>query len=161
MVSPLDALSRFMEAESGVPCATTASALVLAARALGLCRVAVATPYDERMNRHEAAYLESHGLDVVSIRGLGIGADGPHEYVRIARVPEARVFEHVVATWDEAAEGMIVSCTDFPTLGSIATLEARFGRPVIPSNTATLWRCLRLAGLDARIAIGGRLFLQA
>lgn len=161
MVSPLDALTGFMERVGGVPCATTASALVLAARALGLRKVAVATPYDERLNRHEAAYLQSHGLEVVNIQGLGIGAGGPHEYVRIAQVPSAAVFEHVVATWRDVADGMIVSCTDLATLGSIPELEAHLRRPVISSNTATLWRCLRLAGVDARIAGAGRLFLDA
>jgi len=157
LVSPLDSLTDRMQHMAGVPCAATASALVLAARALGLGKVAVATPYCERLNRHEAQFLQSNGLEVVNIRGLGIGAGGPQEYAEISRVPESEVFDHALSTWRDEADGMIISCTDFPTLRSIAALEERLGKPVISSNTATLWQSLRLAGVSQRLAGGGRL----
>ena len=157
MVSPLHILTDRMQEMAGVPCAATAPALVLAARFLGLRRVAVATPYCERLNRHEAHFLQSHGLAVAGIRGLGIGAGGPHEYAEIAQVPEREVFDHALASWQEGADGMIISCTDFASLRSIPALEERIGKPVISSNTATLWRSLRLAGVDRKLDGAGRL----
>ena len=150
MVSPLDSLTDLMRTFGGVACAATASSLVYAARALGLRRVVVATPYHEALTTHELHYLASHGLEVLHIAGLGIGGGGPHEYVRIARLAPEAIRAHCLATWREGADGMIVSCTALPTLRRLPQLEAAFGRPVVSSNLATLWRSwLMPAGADA------------
>ena len=53
MVLPLDTLARFIAKESSVPGVATAPALVYAARALGMKKVAVATPYHAALNEHE------------------------------------------------------------------------------------------------------------
>ena len=155
MVSPLDGLTDLMQGFAGIPCVATAAALVYAARALDMQKVAVATPYGDVLNRHEADYLAMHGLEVVNIQGLGIGTGGAHEYVRIARLSEAEVMAHCVATWRAEADGMIVSCTDLPTLRLLPRLEALFGKPVISSNLATLWHALRLAGIPQALLSQG------
>ncbi|NPC56941.1 maleate cis-trans isomerase family protein [Caenimonas soli] len=160
MVSPLDSLTDAMQAIAKCPCVATAPALVHAARALGMKRVAVATPYHDALNRHEVDYLGAYGIKVLDIRGLGIGAGGPHEYVNIARVPEEQVLEHCLAAWRDDADGMIISCTDLPTLRIVPLLEARWGKPVISSNLATFWRTLRVAGIADPMAERGTL-LQA
>jgi maleate cis-trans isomerase len=92
MVQPLDSLASFMTGVSHIPAVATAPALVHACRALGLQRVALATPYHAELNEHEAAFFADNGIAVVSMKGLGIGADGPHEYAQIARVPKDRVY---------------------------------------------------------------------
>ena len=161
MISPLDALSQAMHDETSLPCTTTASALIYACRHLGMQRVAVVTPYADDLNAHEAAYLQAHGLDVLSIAGLGIGRDGPHEFCRIARVPEQDVYAHALANWHPDADGMLISCTDFPTLRVVPALEARLGKPVISSNAATLWRLLDSIGLRRAFAGYGQLLEHA
>jgi len=157
MVLPLDTIPAFIEKNAGVPGIATAPALVHACRALGLTRVAVATPYHDALNRHEKEFLEACGIAVVSLRGLGIGAGGPHEYIEIARVPKQDVYEHCRASDVPEAQGMIVSCTDFASLEAIPRLEAELGKPVISSNTATFWMALRAAGLPARVSGFGAL----
>jgi len=157
MVSPLSMLTDFIQRETGIPAVATAPALVHAAHALGLRRVALATPYHDALNRHEIEFLAEHGIEVLGVRGLGIGAGGPHEYVRIARMPKPEVLAHCLAADLPGAEGMIVSCTDFATLEAIPVLEARLGKPVISSNLATLWLTLRTAGVADRIAGFGSL----
>lgn len=147
MVSPLDSLTDLMQAHCGLPCAATASALVYAARALGLKRVVVATPYHDVLNYHEQQYLQSHGIAVDNILGLGIGEGGLHEYARIANVTTDELMAHAHRAWRSDADGMLISCTDLPTLAAVPRLEALFGRPVISSNVATLWRSLQLAGI--------------
>lgn len=147
MVLPLDTLPRFIEREAGVPGVATAPALVLAARALGMKRIAVATPYHEALNQHEKEFLEACGLQVLAIRGLGIGAGGPQEYVKIARVTPEEVLAHCRSAWMPGADGMIVSCTDLRTLEVLPQLEREFGKPVLSSNGATLWAARRAAGL--------------
>ena len=146
MVLPLDTLPKFIAREAGVPGVATAPALVLAARELGMKRVAVATPYHDALNAHEKEFFEQCGLRVLGIQGLGIGAGGPQEYVNIAKVPPDNVYEHCRAAWIPGADGMIISCTDFRTLDAVPRLERELGKPVISSNLATLWLALRAAG---------------
>jgi maleate isomerase/arylmalonate decarboxylase len=161
MVMPLDALTGFMEQVSGVPAVATAPALVLACRALGLQRIALATPYHDALNEHEVHFLGAAGIEAVSVRGLGIGAGGPAEYVRIARVPKNEVYAHCRDADTPSAQGMLISCTDFAALEAIPRLEAELGKPAVSSNLATLWAALRRAGIEDRIAGFGRLLEAA
>jgi maleate isomerase/arylmalonate decarboxylase len=157
MVLPLETLPDFIEKEAGVPGVATAPALVLAARELGMKKVAVATPYHEALNEHEKQFFEACGLEVLGIRGLGIGAGGPHEYVRIAKVSPEQVFAHCRSAWVPGADGMIVSCTDLRTLEALPRLERELGTPVVSSNLATLWLALRKAGAARAVRGFGRL----
>lgn len=153
MVLPLETLPDFIQREAGVPGVATAPALVLAARELGMKKVALATPYHDALNEHEKGFFEACGLEVLGVRGLGIGAGGPHEYVRIAKLSPQQVFEHCLSAWVPGADGMIVSCTDLRTLETLPRLERELGKPVVSSNLATLWLALRKAG--AARAVGG------
>ena len=161
MVLPLDTLSKFIEREAGVPGVATAPALVLAARALGMKRIAVATPYHDALNAHEKDFFEQCGLQVLGIRGLGIGAGGPQEYIQIAQVLPDQVYEHCRAAWVPGADGMIVSCTDLRTLDAVPRLERELGKPVVSSNLATLWLALRAARERAPIRGFGSLLTSA
>ena len=157
MTLPLDALTNVMTQMCGKPAVATAPALIHACRALGLKKVAIATPYHDALNQHEVGFFRQAGVEVLKIRGLGIGAGGPHEYVNLAKVPKEQVYEHARGTWVPDADGMVVSCTDFASLEAIPRLERELSRPVISSNTATLWAALRAAGVQTRLAGFGRL----
>ena len=161
MVQPLDSLAAFIEKASGIKGVATAPALVHACRALGVSRIALATPYHDALNRHEQTFFEENGIRVLDMAGLGIGAGGPHEYVQIARVPKETIYAHCLAADVAAAQALVVSCTDFPTLDAVARLEAQLGKPVISSNTATFWHALRTAGIGAPIHGFGRLLEAA
>lgn len=163
MTHPPQSLPERMQAASGRTGLTTAAAIVAALDALAAKKLAVATPYHEKLDTHERHFLEGCGFDVLAIAGLGIGAAGPQEYVRIAQTPLDAVAAHARGVMQKARESgrpdaLLISCTDFPTLPLIAPLEAEFGIPVISSNTATLWHALRLAGIRDDIAGAGRLF---
>jgi maleate isomerase/arylmalonate decarboxylase len=157
MVQPLDALGEFIERTAGIRGVATAPALVHACRALGLERIALATPYHDALNEHEKAFFAENGIQVVSMKGLGIGAGGAHEYVQIARVAPERVYEHCRSVDVPDADGLVISCTDFRTLEAIPRLEAELGKPVISSNTATFWHALRRCGIGQRFKGFGRL----
>ncbi len=157
LVLPLDRLTAYMESLAGVPCVATAPALVQACRFLSISKVSLATPYHDVLNEHEVAFLEKCGIETLNVKGLGIGAGGPHEYVKIARVPADEVYAHCRSVDVPAAQGMIVSCTDFRALEAIPRLEAELGKPVVSSNLATLWAALRATGVCAPIAGFGRL----
>ena len=145
MVTPIEALPDFMRGVTGIPAVATAPSLVLVARALGVTRVSMATPYHDELNEHERHFLADNGIEVLKMAGLGIGAGGPGEYGRIAQVPLDKVYAHARSVDHKDAQALMISCTDFSTLPLIARLESELGIPVITSNTATLWAALRAA----------------
>lgn len=158
MVTPVEALPRQIAAMAGVPAVTTAAAIVAALRSLGAQRLSVATPYHAALDAHERAFLDAAGFAVLSIRGLGIGAGGPQEYVRIAETPLGDVARHAAGSVVPGTQALLISCTDFPTLPLLPGLEGVLGVPIVTSNQATLWAALRAAGVTDRLPWCGRLF---
>ena len=55
-------------------------------------------------------------------------------------------------------DAVFVSCTSIRLAESVGKLERRIGKPVISSNIATAWHCLRLAGYDDEVHGFGELF---
>jgi maleate isomerase/arylmalonate decarboxylase len=157
MIDPPEALEDEIGARTGQRAVTTAAAIVRALRRLAARRLAVATPYHDALNDHERRFLTACGFEVVRIEGLGIGAAGPQDYVRIAETPLATVREHALGVVTAAAEALLVTCTDLPTLPLIDGLEAATGLPVVTSNQATLWAALVAAGVPDPIGGAGRL----
>jgi maleate cis-trans isomerase len=157
LVLPLNSLTDFMESRAAVPCVATAPALVQACNHLKVQRISLATPYHDALNQHEKSFFAQCGIQTVQMKGLGIGAGGPHEYVNIAKLPKEQVYAHCRAADAPAAQGLIVSCTDLATLDAVPRLEAELGKPVVSSNLATFWAALRAAGLRQPIAGFGRL----
>ncbi len=155
MISPPRSLPEAVSALAGVPIVTTASAIVEALRFLGAAKLSVATPYHDALNAHETAFLTAAGIEVRSIKGLGIGANGPADYPLIARTPIEAVLQHARSAFVHGSDALLISCTDFPTLPLIDPLERELGVPVVTSNQATLWEALRSIGLIEPIARGG------
>jgi maleate isomerase/arylmalonate decarboxylase len=157
MVNPVHGLPHALTERHAVPAVTTSAAIVDALHALGVHRLTVVTPYSDAMNAHEARFLADNGFEVLAISGRGIGAGGPSEFPRIARTPLSDIRQQVDATYAEASEAVVLLCTDFPSLPLITELEDRYGVPVVTSNQATLWACLRTAGVDDAPGVLGRL----
>ncbi|MEI4473817.1 maleate cis-trans isomerase family protein [Frigidibacter sp. MR17.24] len=162
MLVPSETLGAEMTARCGLPVVTTADSIVRALRALGAARISVVTPYARKTNAHEVEFLAAHGIEVLAIAGLGIGAGGASEFPLIAQTPIERIRALVADTFVPGSEALLITCTDFPSLPLIDTLEQDLGVPVISSNTATLWACLgHTPGGRAGIGIGGRLLRGA
>jgi arylmalonate decarboxylase len=156
MACPSDRLLGTMEESSGKPALSTAGAILDALRALGLRRIAMATPYVEATNEKERGFIERHGFEVSAIKGLGLG--GYLEKIqKISRVPPADVHAHAKSVDSADAEALLICCTDFGTADVVQPLEDELGKPVITSNTASFWAALRRAGIDRPIEGYGRL----
>lgn len=148
-----DEIRSHIRETSGVPAVVTAGAVVEALSTLGASTLAVSTPYPAGINALVREYLEAHGFDVVAVRGLGLSS--PAE---VASVSRETVYDEAVAAAGEDADCLFVSCTDYPTFDVLAELEGELGRPVVTSNQATLWRALRVAGVEYDDVPLGRLF---
>jgi maleate isomerase len=137
---------------TGCPVVATSAAMIEALRALGLRRIALATPYLEVLNRIEKEYFESQGFSVVSLQGLGLSG------AAIREVPPEEVCRLVRSADRPDADGIFVSCTDLRAMETVALLEGELGKPVLTSNLVTLWALLRSCGHAMRRADLGRLF---
>ncbi|MSO65792.1 MAG: decarboxylase [Alphaproteobacteria bacterium] len=157
MACPADKLIGTIERASKAKAISTAGAILDALRALGLKKIAMASPYLQETNEHEAEFLADHGVTVVAMAGLGLNT--PEHVGEMSRVPPAKVFELAQSVDRPEAEGILICCTDFNTADVIAPLEAALNKPVISSISATLWRVLRRAGIDDRIPGYGRLLM--
>ena len=150
MINPVGSLPDALARRNGVKAVTTSAAIVAALKELGASKLSVATPYADRLNEHETHFLRENGFEVLRLIGLGIGANGPSEYTRIAETPLVDVGAHARAAFVPGSDALLITCTDFPTLPLISTLEDELGVPVVTSNQATLWAMLRAAGIDDR-----------
>jgi maleate cis-trans isomerase len=130
--------------EAGVRALTTASAVVDALRSLGVKRVGLGTPYLPWVGAAEVEFFSSNGFEVVANDNLGI-TDG-HEMAAL----EPSVVADLARRVDRPiADAIFLSCTDLPTFSQLGALEAELGKPVVSSNSATLWSMLgRRPGLE-------------
>ena len=159
MACPADRLLGKLREASGAEAVSTADAIVAALNALGVTRIAMATPYTDETNAHEADFLERHGIEVVAAAGLGLNVT-LEKIQQISRVAPKTVLDHALAVDRPEAEALLICCTDFNTVDAIEPLEKTLGKPVVTSNAATLWAALRALGIDDRIEGCGRLLRE-
>jgi maleate isomerase len=139
-------------AKPGVPVVTPAMASVRGLRAFGAKRISVLTPYTIETSRPMAAYFASHGFDIVSFTCLGLDDDR-----EMARITPASLVELAREAVAPNAEALFVSCTALRAAVAAPAIEAVIGRPVVTSNQASAWNCLRLCGDAASHPEFGRL----
>lgn len=130
----------------GAPVVTTAWAVTLALAGRGRA-VRIRTPYTAELTAAEGDYMQAAGLVVTSARGLGLTRDED-----IASVLPTELLAHVDG--DDAADVLLASCTNLPTLGLLVELERRAGMPVVTSNSASAEAIIAvLAGRLAPLAV--------
>jgi maleate cis-trans isomerase len=156
VVCPLPKLLSDMQQRSGLPTIATINSVVAALRTLGAQRVALATPYVDFVNQTEKQFLEDYGFHVTSVHGLQMG-ETQEERRGIGRVPPQHVYRMARLVDRPDADAIFISCTNLATLDVIAQIEADLGKPVVTSNQASFWSCLRLMGLPDRIEGYGKL----
>ena len=132
---------------------TVMTSVVRGLRALGARRIVVATPYLDEVNDYVLAFLETRGFEVFDIQGLNI-----RENTDVDRVDPEFMREFARGLDRADADAVFVCCGALRTLDITGALEGDVGKPVVVSNQAMMWDCLRLAGIDDVIPGHGRLF---
>ena len=133
----------------------TSEALVAAFRTLGAQKIVLVTPYIKAINEREIAFLAHHQITVVRDAGMEIfegskmGLAEPCEWYRFA-----------LANRHENADAYLLSCTAIRTAPIIAALESDLGKPVVTSNQAMVWHCLRKMGIRDSVPGYGTLLSQ-
>ncbi len=146
------AIVEIIEKASGRPTLTTAQAITQAFNHFALKKLVLISPYVQATNQHEVHYLNEAGYTVVHELGLGLETEGysavtPEEWKRI-------VGENARAD----ADGYFLSCTNTRMIEAIPEIEQAMDKPVISSNQATLWACLKQLGISHNDNRLGRLF---
>ena len=149
-ICPLPELVHDMHERTGVPALAAAGAVVAALRALGARKVALATPYVDFVNQREIAFLKEYGFEVTSLLGLDMGHT-QEERRAMSRVPPEALYRLGCAVDRPDADVVFLSCTNLASLGVIAQLERDLGKPVISSNQACFWACLRRLAINTPI----------
>jgi maleate isomerase len=140
-------------AKPDTPCVTPSSAALDAFAALGIKKISVLTPYAKDVTDTLVRYFAEHGPEVVSAECFGLSDDRD-----MARVSLDSIIDGGVAACAAQADALFVSCTALRAASCVAQLEARLGKPVITSNQAMVWRCMRHLGLTGDFPAGGTLF---
>ncbi|MCX8169184.1 MAG: aspartate/glutamate racemase family protein [Candidatus Methanomethylicia archaeon] len=137
---------------TGKPAVATAGAVVNALRVLNIKNVAVATPYIDEINELEKKFLIENGFKVVDLKGLQLS-----DNLKIGRISSRTTYRLISKLKYEDADGIFISCTNYPTIKVIEKLENKLKKPIISSNTATLWAMIRKLNIKVKIKGYGKL----
>ncbi len=142
---------------TGVPATTQSNGLIDGLRTVNARRVAVATAYTDIVTGRLKAFLEEHGFEVTSAKGLGY-----------ERIPEGAATQEILFKLgadayanSKKADALVVSCGALRTLDLIVPLESLIKVPVVSSTPHGLMNGVRLLGVNARVQGFGIVFARA
>jgi maleate isomerase len=118
-------------------------------------RIVVGTPYTDELNSNVARNLVDGGFEIAGFQGLGLRYD--RDMIRVS--PDYLV-EFAQAIDRPDADALLLSCGALRSLDVVDEIERKLEKPVVVSNQAMIWECLRLAGVEDRIEGYGRLLRE-
>jgi maleate isomerase len=137
---------------TGIEAVATSRLVLEALQALGMKKLVLLSPY--RSNQAVIDYLRATGFTVVHDVALGLKSIEfanvtPREWTELARQHDR-----------PDADGVFLSCTNTTQIEAIAEIERALGKPVVNSNQAVLWGCVKrlksaLAPLSSMPELGG------
>ena len=110
----------------------------------GRLRIGLLTPYIDSVHDSNVAFLKKNGIDVVVQHNLGLTQDTLTSSVEPSSI--LSVVETVAKSSAEKLDAFFIGCSAFQSTGYgfIDKVENAIKMPVITSNQAVLWQCLRL-----------------
>ena len=137
---------------TGIPVISNMSAMMDALKALGCQKILVVNIHDQATNKKLKPFLEGSGFKVI-----GMGAYGLLKNSEINRVTRQQAYHFVTDTFkqhrNKGAQGVLITCANWPTSLLASKWEADFGIPVVTSNLAKIWAALKT--LEIRDVITG------
>ena len=142
---------------TGRPATTQSAGLIDGLRTANAKRVALATAYTDTVTGRLKLFLQEHGFEVVSAKGLGF-----------VSIPEGAATQEVLFNLGaevhanaSKVDALVMSCGALRTLDLIVPLEARIKVPVISSTPHGLMNGVRLLGVSPRVQGFGMVFARA
>ena len=154
MIGPENVHARIREVRPDVVCTTPMEATVAAFKALDTRNICLITPYAHEINLIMRRFLLDQGYEVPVM-----GSWNEPEDPKVGRISPSSIREAVLELGSaDMVDTVFVSCTNMRVAGIVQDLEAELGKPVVSSNLAFGWHCLRLAGVDDEQPRFGTLF---
>ncbi|MCW4000988.1 MAG: aspartate/glutamate racemase family protein [Candidatus Bathyarchaeota archaeon] len=143
------ALAKQISEAAGCPALTTSGAVVRALRKLRAHKISLATPYIGEVTEREVSFLKENGFTTAKVCSLEI-----KDNLTIGRLTakDASILAADVDT--PASDAVFISCTNFCTFKTIASLDRQLAKPVVSSNSATLWAALRVIKAEEHLSLG-------
>ena len=132
---------------------TLVTGVVDALKELKIKNLVVGTPYLDEINTKEAEFLHSKGFSILNIQGLNLTKG-----VEFGRVTPEYWIKFADEINDKKADAIFLSCGGIRSTEVINQIEKKLGKPIITSNQAQMWSCLRKAGVKDKIEGFGQLF---
>ena len=147
-------LTQRVSAASGCPAVTMSTAVIEGLKSVGGRRLAVATAYDDEVNRRLQTFLHEEGFEALTIRGLGV-----ENVADIHNVTPDGLLKFSVEVFESAQrpDALLISCGGLRTLDLLEPLERRCNVPVVSSLPHALRAGVRLLGRSGRVPGHGRL----
>jgi maleate isomerase len=143
-----------IETATGIKAVTTTLAYREILHRRGAARIGLVTPYTADVQAKIIANWRAAGLTVEAERHLGIT-----DNFAFAEIEEATMERMIRDVAVEGCDSAVILCTNMRGAGLAAILETELQLTVYDSVAVTLWKCLRLAGVDsAQIRGWGQLF---
>jgi maleate cis-trans isomerase len=123
---------------TGVDTVATSALVIEALRALNIKSVVLLSPYQS--NEVIVRYLNENGIAVkadvaLKLDGHAFTAVTPRQWLDLARQHDRT-----------DADGIFLSCTNTTQIEAIEDIELALGKPVVNSNQAVLWGCVKRLG---------------
>ncbi len=141
-----------MEDATGKPAMTAATAMLASFAAMGVRRVALAAPWSEETNRIVGAFIEAHGIQVVSQVAMGVLRNND-----IGRLSPDTAIEHGRKADRPEADALFLACGNWWTASIVERLEHAVDKPVLTTNNVTVWAALKKIGGHSSVPGFGRL----
>jgi maleate isomerase len=148
-------IQRRIAAATGLPALMTSQAIVEALKVFRAGKIVLLTPYLAEVNAREARFLEESGFEVLAEKGLGLNTN-----TEMALLEPDAWLEMARKNRKNDADAYLVSCTAVRSAEVIDALEQELGRPVVTSNQAIAWHCLRKGGIEDRVRGFGALLCE-
>ena len=131
------------------------SGVVDALRELKIKKLVVGTPYLDEINSAESEFLINKGFEVLDIQGLNLKTG-----IEFGRVTPNYWKKFALQLDRPDAEAIFLSCGGIRSLEVAHEIEKITGKPVITSNQAQFWSCLRRAGIKDKLVGFGKIFQE-
>jgi arylmalonate decarboxylase len=142
---------------TGLPTTSMSTAVIEGLKAAGGKRIAVATAYNDEVNRRLETFLREHGFTVLALKGLGLESiSGPKA------VPQSDLqkFSASVCEMAPKADALLISCGGLRTLEIIEPLEKICKVPVVSSTPHALWAGVRLLRTNSKVKGFGKVIAK-
>jgi maleate isomerase len=145
-----------IRAATGIRACTAVLALNEVLAGSGVKRLGLVTPYSDDVQARIIANYKAIGIDVSAEHHLGISDNYAFAEISPDRI-EALIREVAL----DRPDAIAILCTNLRGAPLVSELEAEYDIPIHDSVAVTVWKTLKLAGVDARRVQGwGRVFAQ-